>query len=854
MSPATAQETFTYSATISVAGHRGTEAPPEGQGDPEALSGAYSYTNGYPNPYSDGQWLARFFAGDGAAPTSSLSIQPGLASVGFRAGEPPQEYIGDANQCQVQTDRNDPGGVSGTVSCVGMTPLYPRIDNPTIDLTGTFSVIASDAPSPPTGGCTVEGTVTDRLGVPVAGAHVRLEDASGNVLEDVATGTDGVYRFATTLTTIGRVSVLAEEWAHAPSRFKILAPSLVPGIRADVDPAEAASCRRDFPVGALPGAAQAFSEVGASAEEIFELYQELQHAWAATSAFNFSVSDVGHAAAPGVRVVQPRQRALRHPVPDGFGCALLPPRDTYLPHDRRAAVHRDQAGHQRHPRGGVTPALTLYHEFGHFFHWAAFGNLDRHPLNKNHAGYYKNPSSADAWAEGFATFYREMVRKHVVHEPPNHFELWAHEPWDLGGVGEEYALVAALVDLEDGPADYTGTGPVVSPNSVTTVSGGVFVAEFGPDAPVGSPWLAQGVEGVGGTTSGTVIERSGGRVAIGVVPRATRVSVRAQPGGQSGDDDPVDGDLPTLWRALFDHTSDAPWSSGHTFDIVDVHQAARSLYRGDRDGNGVDDVDQIFISHGLFGDVDRGVSNRSYDPEEIPGLTSHYGGELGVDFIPRNAQPAIPELHATIETGGVAAAALVQVSFDAPNEGASFSTVVDPDEDGRFDLGLPPPREGGRLSVIMLADGYLPASAIELSGHDFWERADANPGASFLTADVEFAQGELGSTGGLGSVGAGSTDGGFPWGIVAILGVLAVAAMGLIWVMRFRRLQPAGPGIVLPPPAAPTPTVPPRPAAPPVPPPPGVATPPPPAPVPQPPPPATPQPTTAPPRPAPEAR
>ncbi|MEX2458307.1 MAG: carboxypeptidase-like regulatory domain-containing protein [Actinomycetota bacterium] len=782
-SPGAAQEgsgEWTGTAQVAATGH--------GDG-PSRFSGSYPMQLSYilTREIAGGNWGAEFWTGNLSSPSMKVYDEPdgvqflpeGITVAGDNAF---------ANgTCNVTLAVQTETAVEGTVACTGPTAAS-SVQGETMDLTGSFSVKREGAAGG--GGCIVEGTVTDRVGAPVAGAHLRLDDPSRTAVEDVATGADGRYRFAARPTALMKISVLAEEYAHAPGRFQLFAPDVIPGVRTDVDPSGGASCRRDFPVAALPGGYQAFSGVGASAPDIFEIYQELQQGWAATSRFDHSVSG-----APGLPL---RVFAWCTPgrMPLGTRCPVgrVPAWFTQEAVSGRPYI-AIQPGFSAIDQG-VTPAETVHHEFGHFYLWAAFGALRHHPDNTNHAGYYKNPSSADAWTEGFATFFAEMVRKHVAKEGSSRFESSSVKPWDLAGISEELAVVAALLDLEDGTSDYAAApGSTRTPKETITFGDGAFTARFGNDVPVGTPWVARGVDPPSGSTAGTIVERDGGRVAIGRVPGANRVRIEARIGLGSADDDPIDGDLPVLWSALFDHRSEAPQSNGHTFDVFDVYLAAGRAYNGDRDGDGADDVDEVFISHGLFADVAGGVSNIAYDAGEDVGLTSHFERELGPTFNPRRAPPAIPELVASIDTGGIQAAALVQVSFDAPNEASSFSTVVAPGGDGTFDLGLPPPRAGAQVSVIMLADGYAPAVALDMPAQEFWQQADASPGTSFLSAQVDLVKAAEWKS----------------WAFTVILAAIAAAVLATRFARRNRARRAL---LAIPPPPAPT-------AMPPPPPPPG---------------------------------
>jgi len=64
----------------------------------------------------------------------------------------------------------------------------------------------------------------------------------------------------------------------------------------------------------------------------------------------------------------------------------------------------------------------------------------------------------------------------------------------------------------------------------------------------------------------------------------------------------------------------APGEFPYVYDVTDLHAALSARFSGDRDHNGIDDVDQIFIAHGLFADLN---GNRLHDVGEAVGPTSH---------------------------------------------------------------------------------------------------------------------------------------------------------------------------------------------------------------------------------------
>ena len=306
------------------------------------------------------------------------------------------------------------------------------------------------------------------------------------------------------------------------------------------------------------------------------------------------------------------------------------------------------------------------------------------------------------------------------------------------------------------------------------------------------------------------------RLAIGSLPAIPyqRLSLALRPFGRPLDDDPIAGDLFALWPAILNFRSQNPASASagnHLFDVGELYGVSQLLYGSDRDrdGNGVVDVDEIFARHGFFGDTSGGVSNRTWDRGERVGLSSHTELTVGPDaypaMVPRSSPPVLPELQARIDTGDVEATALVQVEF--PEDDASFATLVTPDAQGMVPLPVPPEASGGRVSVIMLAEGYGPVLALEVQAETFWPEAERNAGRSFLSATVVMEPGVV-VPGELAAAEDGGSAGWLLWALL-LVALIVVVAVALV-----RRRGSGPPSLAGVPPAPPMPPSMPPPADP----------------------------------------
>lgn len=708
------------------------------------------------------------------------------------------------NKCTVTLSQSE-ASLSGTFTCTQLSRPFAEV--PPVDLSGSFNLSAVGTP-PPTATPTstpagsrcqvVEGRATDRRARPISNAHVRLESA-GTVLDEAGSGTDGGYRLAVPEGTGAiRVVLLAEEWGHSPSRFRLVFGSDVVGVAtSEFDPANGV-CTWDFEMGVLAPGSVLIPSSTVDVEAAFDIYQSLDVSWALAT-----------------RMQPEPARGL--PLPVFVSCERSTPPAGVICPNPGIHFHSTSSGM---PYIAIDAAASSYqpadipnmigHEFGHFFMWSAFGAIPHDPRNTAHAGYYVNPSSADAWIEGFASFISLMARREVsgdagatVVGSAGDMEL-DRKVWELAGRFEEFAVVGILLDLVDGPDLQTGQGPAARPVPDASIhvssARDLFVAEVPAGTANGSPWRAELLDNAGRrlrTVNGAVVEWEGRRVTAGLLPDIPFARIRVTVGltGQPADDDPVDGDLFSLWNAILAFRSSNPAAAGasfHLFDVAELYQMAQGLFGSvDANANGTSDVEEIFVAHGYFADTAGGVSNQIRDVDETAGLSSHTTRQVdGTTFgamDPRSSPPVLPELQARIDTGGVPATALVQVGFAEPNEGRSFAMLVEPDADGLVALPVPPPGSGGTVSVIMLAAGYRPAPALEIDAEGFWPQAERNVGASFLSAAVRMERGGFLPASPLTT---GWSSGGPPFVLVTLL---AAAVAGILaYLIANRRLRPSG--------------------------------------------------------------
>lgn len=665
--------------------------------------------------------------------------------------------------------------------------------------TATTSAATTTTETTPQACSVVEGRVTDRESNPVRFAHVQLF-AAGTVVEEVATGTDGRYRLSVPGGTKEELKVvlLAEEWSHTPSRFRVMFGGKVVG--GESGPVVPPGCVQDFPMANLPSSISVLVPV--DLPPVFDVYQTLEASWALAS-----------------RLSPEPTEGL--PLPVFVSCKRSSLPFGYCPKEARAHFSANPQPYVA-LNAEVTnqkPSELAYpvaHEFGHYFMWSAFGATPHFPGDENHAGYYANRSSSDAWVEGFASFYSLMVRREVTREPElTLYDNWGDMernplPWLDAGRYEEFAVLGTLLDLADGPGQ-AGISPERVLNLPIHVSDkrDLFGALLAPDTPAGIPWRAELLDNSGRrlrTIHGAVVEWENTRAIIGALPADVHfrtIKITLRPLGRSGDDDPIDGDLYTLWPALLHFRSTKPAASrsnNHLFDVHDLYRAAQLLHGSDqdRDQNTIPDIDQLFTANGFFSDTNGGQSNKKYDPGETPGLTSHteatsLDGTTYPAMVPRMSPPLLPELHARINTGAVAATALVQVDLGP----RSFAKLITPDPNGLVPLPVPAPGNGGTLTVILLAKDHQPTLALRITPNEFWPDAERNHGHTFLTTNINLQPGDTllrdkpplntQPTTNTNSNSNSNDKGGFPDWAIALIAAAALAAAISLLALRARR-------------------------------------------------------------------
>ncbi len=676
--------------------------------------------------------------------------------------------------------------------------------------------------------CAVRGRVLDRHGAGVAGIEIGLA-FGGSMRQTTATAPDGTYRFLPTgSATRGfdfdpaldpvEVWLITRENTTDPGRFEVRYGDAGELARLRAGPMlleDLPGCRLDIDIRDLGDVFESVS--GPSGfdhwDDVIEIYQNTRTAW------EFAETSLG--------VVFDDQLPLEvfafcSPATPGTLGRCTPPETGFW---NGSSSHDPDGSNPFVAFGAATSDLAVirdaphnreYHEIGHAVMADTFGDqLPNNPDLRNHGGLYANPTSTDAWVEGWAEFFATQVAKHADGNAP----WWLYPVrgavvsleddrvvWDRDGEDEEYALAGILVDLVDGPADYAGgiereltvsRHEIMSDPQAGTV---LVVAIANPFSEPAGPIRVE-VEIVGRSEQRSVVSgfaeeamlAPGGTTTVYVPVAATQVSlvrsVRATT-ATTVDDDPVTIPLRDLWEAIITYRGTHPSGNGFLHNVSELYEALVGAFPGRVAG-----IEEIFVAHGYFEDTDGGTSNRIRDLAEEAGPSSYVGIPGRPDRSPRLATPSIDVFDTVVDTGGVSAELLVQVRYPAPFEGRGYAyrTRVDP-ESGTAPVAVPPASSGATVGVVVLADGYRPVVGAELDAAGYWAEAEANGFAPFLTIAAPMVPD-----------GSGAGPAGLPIGWLSA-GVGLVAAAGVIWTARRRRQDRTG-AVDAPPPPPPPPAL-----------------------------------------------
>ncbi|MEX0926405.1 MAG: carboxypeptidase-like regulatory domain-containing protein [Dehalococcoidia bacterium] len=613
--------------------------------------------------------------------------------------------------------------------------------------------------------CAVHGRVTDRLGAPVSGIRVQMETETGDPKAEVITDERGRYYFPNAAHPGAIITVFTEHFSHEQHRFTVHHRQQVGTLSIVLNETQYrdGACRVDFDAWSLGDDFIAHEPSLNLWPDIIEIYQNTRKAWALADLVEVD---------------------LDYGLPlDIYAWCDSP--DLYCAASEDAHFAFYAGGRTGHPYD--TPYFALapsnsrlddpgrpdnreYHEFGHVFLTDLFSN--EAPFNsgdQNHGGYYRNSSTTDSWFEGFAEFYSMMVSKHIDDDPrPERYKIGAeydlevdHPAWEAWGWWEEFSLAGLLLDFVDGDSDYSHrrmdsavleideaiivnlTSGQIAMGLVRNVSGAAL-----KDLEVTVHLLdSESYRVASQVTSvrpGTLLPEAQGAYYVAAPPGTQLGGVEVEVGGiPMIDDDPIQVDLQHLISVI--ESFDSPNGNGHLFNVAELYTALSDAFAGENNIGGTGlitraDIDQVFISHGFFEDLD---GDLTYNParDGAIGLSSHPEREAGGHFYrelePRHsADPYPASLVDVYSKDDVATEALIQVSFPEPHEGRSYAYVMPLSGHGQVELAVPPTGYDASVTVLALAPGHTPEIALYVDADDYHATVAERPDEPFLQSRV----------------------------------------------------------------------------------------------------------------------
>ncbi|MBX3050633.1 MAG: IPT/TIG domain-containing protein [Caldilineaceae bacterium] len=342
---------------------------------------------------------------------------------------------------------------------------------------------------------------------------------------------------------------------------------------------------------------------------------------------------------------------------------------------------------------GGRPDNREWHEFGHHVMADTFENkMPDDPANChspplptddcNHGG-YDNVSTTDSWSEGWAEFFSMLVARDVAKEARPELYTVGGNPFNLENnrlAWDEYLTTNGTVRFEE-LAVAALLWDIVDP---------VDARDF-------------------------TLLKDNQRYA-----------------------DCVEVDFKTFWQDIFTPevflTSPvAPKDYGYIFDIKSLYDVLRSRGVGQghsREGP-LNDLDELFVSHGFFADVN---GNGSYDSNETIGLAGDSTRSNRRDF------PLLPGSYVAVDgllpdgRGTVTPISFhVQVEFSVPFDSYSYDYFQNTSQTpGRLFLVAPPARYPSTIRITPLVNGYA-SPPLTLTGDEYWTAMQANPQESFTS-------------------------------------------------------------------------------------------------------------------------
>jgi hypothetical protein len=197
-------------------------------------------------------------------------------------------------------------------------------------------------------------------------------------------------------------------------------------------------------------------------------------------------------------------------------------------------------------------------------------------------------------------------------------------------------------------------------------------------------------------------------------------------GKNAADEDYIDVSDEAFWK--FFKRADFRFSdggSGHIYNLADLYDALNSQsswnLKGDDDKDGRNNLDELFISHGIFQDDNK---NGVYDAGEKIGVTMDTRGNVRRKIQP--LQGTQFGIDVKSDSGKqIDSVMVVQVEFEPPYGIYDYEyAVFVPAGTDNVNINLPPPYYSAQAEFTVSYQGYG-SDGYTITNEEYWEKVDA---------------------------------------------------------------------------------------------------------------------------------
>ena len=663
--------------------------------------------------------------------------------------------FGDRFTSSQDSESTTSGTSSSSAGGESSIPSLNQDDHPAASVPEGGTIVA---------GCTIHGRVTDDWGSPMTGVRVFATTASGNVVESV-TDDRGRYTLPTPTPDAVSVSISLSHVSDSSETFSVRVGDDIISLTTPVEP-ELSGCEVNFDswnVQSHMVASPISSDLWPDASSI---YQYTLNAESLALSLGGDLSDSS-----------PLQVQAWCDDPN-FGCDGT--------QDGAFFIAEGELEPDSPPIIAMLPARSMssaagvpdnreYHEYGHYFLSLATGdNFELPPGDTNHGGYFNNSSTRDSFVEGFAEFYSMMVSRHVdndhnaeIYTIGADYDLEVNRlPWEAAGWWEEFTIAGLLLDLVDDDDDYAArdsglTGVSVLDISTDSEPSGTIISGSIVNS---SPLVVRNADVTVRylNESGEVVGTQVTRALPGIIAPTRQGTFYAAPpvglevaqatatlGGISKpDDDDVSIGLVRLIAMITEYEREdgkkGVSNVAELYDALTNIDNSRSSTAVNLEEIPTALIDDIFIDHGFFADLD---GNRIYDPEvDGPvGASSHpvteLGGETFAEFIPRHDPDPYEGSFVKINTGDADVDAIIQISMPADGGASSYAYVTPKDGSDKVELAVPPADHDAEVTIITAGKDFKPVIAFRVQADNFHEKVENGTISDLQVAPVELQAG-----------------------------------------------------------------------------------------------------------------